>query len=399
MIRIAVVAAGIVLGAGLLASCGSQPTELRLQARSYQTLDSQALENIVLEQASFQLELIAGLPGESGIDALASGRANLALVNNSRPFQKGLRAVMPVHESVLHVLVSEELGSFALTDSLAGLEIFLANGSKAALQVMTLLAERQQLALDDFSLVDEFDPRSTDLIVYFGPINPADIHWHRDGFSLVDLGDTTSSGGVEYLLPRMRSAFIPARTYDIPGNDETLRTLGVMTLLLTHKQTPEQAVYDLVETLIEQKPRFMSVAPSLFSAVTDDFEPLELNFPLHSGARRYLERDEPSTLERYAELINLLVYLTIVVVTGSVAAYRWRAHRKKDRIDDFYLRVLRLHKQADGSNEAELIETLNALEEEAFQSLTNDKLAADESFRIFTDLLTRARQELREKCG
>ncbi len=378
----------------LLPGCGQQQDALRFHAQTFQELEQAPLQEIFAQQTDLELQLVPALPGESGIDALIDGRADLALVNNSRSFHKGLRAVMPVYESVLHVLVSEQLGRFELTDSLRGMDIYIANGSQAGRTVVELMASRQGLAESDLVLVSEFDPQTTDLIIYFGPINPANVRWYQAGYSLVDLGEATSSGGVEYLLPRMRSAIIPARTYDVPGNAETLRTLGVMTLLLTRKEVSEQKIYDLTETLIEQKPRFMSVAPSIFSAVNDSFLPLELNFPLHSGARRYLQRDEPTKLERYAELINLLVYLAILIVTGSVAAYRWRAHLKRDRIDGFYMRTLALRKQGNGENEGELIEALNQLEEEAFQSLINDKLAADESFRIFIELLSRSKQEL-----
>jgi hypothetical protein len=62
------------------------------------------------------------------------------------------------------------------------------------------------------------------------------------------------------------------------------------------------------------------------------------------------------------------------------------------------MRTLALRKQGNGENENELIEELNQLEEEAFQSLVNGKLAADESFRIFTELLSRSRQELFENA-
>ena len=38
-----------------------------------------------------------------------------------------------------------------------------------------------------------------------------------------------------------------------------------------------------------------------------------------------------------------------------------------------------------------LLDELTALEHEAFQALIQERLAADESFRIFTDLLARTR--------
>jgi len=200
---------------------------------------------------------------------------------------------------------------------------------------------------------------------------------------------------VPYLVRNMYSATIPASTYNIPGNDKDLRTIATDTLLVTRKDVPESVIYELTRTLLEQKPRFTAVAPQLFQGINESFDPLEFSFPLHSGARRYLARDEPGFLERYAELINMLVYVTFLVLTGLLALARWRMRRKKDRMDTFYQRVLAIRERAAGEDHAVLIAELYALEHEAFDSLIAERLAANESFRIFTDLMVRTRAELK----
>jgi hypothetical protein len=53
-----------------------------------------------------------------------------------------------------------------------------------------------------------------------------------------------------------------------------------------------------------------------------------------------------------------------------------------------------LRKQAGEDNFRELLDQLSEMEEEAFRSLIEGKLAADESFRILTELLARSRREL-----
>ena len=122
--------------------------------------------------------------------------------------------------------------------------------------------------------------------------------------------------------------------------------------------------------------------------------PQDLSFPLHSGSRRYMERDEPGMLERYAETINMLVYLFFVVLTGGFALARVHSRRKKDRIDEFYSRVMAIRMRAMNEPHGPLLFELQQLELEAFGSLIAEKLAADESFRIFIELLTRAIDEL-----
>ena len=120
---------------------------------------------------------------------------------------------------------------------------------------------------------------------------------------------------------------------------------------------------------------------------------------LHNGARRYLERDEPDFLERYAETMNFLVYLVFLILTGLVGLARWRSQRKKDRIDVFYQRTLVIRNKATPEICAQLLIDLGVLEEEAFQSLIDEKLAADESFSIFTDLVDRVRSDLSRREG
>ena len=166
-------------------------------------------------------------------------------------------------------------------------------------------------------------------------------------------------------------------------------------LLVAHRDTSERAIYNMTRTLIEQKARFAAIAPNIFSWMSEDFDPLELNFPLHSGARRYLERDEPGFLERYAESLNFIVYLAFLLLTGVVALARWQARRKKNRVDTFYARVLEIRERAQHEPREQLIEELGNLEKEAFGLLIAERLAADESFRIFTELLGQVRNELR----
>lgn len=192
----------------------------------------------------------------------------------------------------------------------------------------------------------------------------------------------------------MKSKVIPALTYDLPGNKKALLTVAVDTLLVTRKEVSEATIYKLTQTFLEQKPRFTAIAPHLFSGINESFDPLALNFPLHRGARAYLQRDDPSFIERYAETINLLVYLTFLFISAFLAFTRWRDHRKKDRIDVFYDRVLAIRDEQGKRSTEERLAELQALEREAFSSLIAEKLAANESFRIFTDLLATARTEI-----
>jgi TRAP-type uncharacterized transport system substrate-binding protein len=393
----------VVLMLAVLSGCDELDSEMRLLPPAYQNVDQDALQEIFAERSG--IDLTAAAPGTrmSALDALTNDVADLALVENSASFTPGVRAVLPVYQSVLHVIARKNFEPRDASVPLKGVTIYIADNSGASHRVLEVVAKRQGLTLDQLKFVDSPEGGNVDFILYFGPINPDNPSWYRPGYELVSLAKRLNPerefdrDGVGYIIPKMHAAIIPALTYDIPGNEEPIVTVAADTLLVARSNVPVRLIYELTKTLIEQKPRFTAIAPHLFGDINDSFDPLELSFPLHAGARFYLHRDEPGLLERYAETINLLVYIVFLLLSAGVAFARWRLHRKKDRIDTFYVRALGIQEQATAGNTEELLAQLSALEQEAFKSLIDEKLSANESFRIFTDLLLRVRTDLLAK--
>jgi hypothetical protein len=387
-----------------LFACSSEPYGLRLIPISYQSVDAGALQAIFEQKSHLHIRRAEQDPERRpALERLVEGEADLAFVHNSMPFVSGVRAVLPAHRAVLHVLGDEGLENLDTGISLRGKSVYIANTSPAARALVRLAAMRQKVDEREYRLVDSLEPGMADLVVYLGPIVPEAPAWYRPGYRFTFLQNKPGGSGtrspemVKYLFPGMYATVIPARTYDIPGNEENISTIGTDTLLVTRKDVPERVVYELTRTLLEQKSRFTAVAPQLFREINESFDPLALSFPLHSGARRYIARDEPGLLERYAETINMLVYLMFLLLTGLLGLARWRLRRKKDRIDTFYTRVLAIRERASGEDREQLLDELTRLEDEAFHALIAERLAADESFRIFTDLLVRTRAEVRDR--
>jgi len=161
----------------------------------------------------------------------------------------------------------------------------------------------------------------------------------------------------------------------------------------------KRQIYELTRVLIEQKPRFASVEPALFRWLSADFNAGDLTFPLHSGARQYFERDKPGFLERYADSLNFLVYLVVLLFSGAIAFGRWRARGRKDRIDGFYVRVRELRRAVAFDDPKRLMSELEKIEDDAFAGLIAERLAADDSFRIFTELAEGLRAELKDQIS
>lgn len=393
----------MMLTLAVLSGCDELDNEVRFLPPAYQNVDLDALQEIFAERSG--IELSGVIPGTrmSALEALTNDVTDLALVENSASFTPGVRAVLPVYQSVLHVIARKDFEPQDASQPLKGATIYIADNSGAAHRVIQIVAKRQGVTPDQLRFVDSPESANVDLILYFGPINPDNPSWYRPGYELVSLAKRLNPkhefdrDGVGYIIPKMHAIVIPALTYDIPGNEEPIVSVAADTLLVARSSVPVRLIYDLTKTLIEQKSRFTAIAPHLFGDINESFDPLELSFPLHAGARFYLHRDEPGLLERYAETINLLVYMVFLLLSAGVAFARWRLHRKKDRIDTFYVRALGIQEQANAQNTEELLAQLKALEHEAFQSLIDEKLSANESFRIFTDLLMRVRTDLLAK--
>lgn len=387
----------------MLGACDRSGSTLRMMITDYRQIEPEALQEVIEERSSVRFEL-ADVPAEMRpMDALMENRADLALVENNVAFRPGIRAVLPTFESVLHLAARTNYFDDDPNRTLENADFYVANRSTAGQTFVDLVMHRDGFKPGQYRVTASFEEDKTDFIIYFGPIHPGNTSWLREGFAMISLGAELNprrkfyEEGIGYSAPGMRPKVIPALTYDLPGNEESLLTVAVDTLMVTRKQVPESTIYELTRIFLEQKPRLTSIAPHLFSGINESFDPLDLNFPLHRGARSYLERDDPGFIERYAETINMLVYVSFLLISAFLAFARWRDHRKKDRVDVFYRRVFEVRDGMSDASAAQKLDKLNEIEREAFESLIHEKLSANESFRIFTDLLARTRQEIRER--
>ena len=136
----------------------------------------------------------------------------------------------------------------------------------------------------------------------------------------------------------------------------------------------------------------------LFHGLNDDFDVDKLNYPVHPGTRRYLERNEPSFIERYAEVIGVGFTIAFTLIGALVTLRNWNIQRKKDRIDVYYEKLLQIRRSIpriespEGVNRT--LTEVRDIQEEAFQLLIDEKVSADESFRIFITLCNDVAREV-----
>jgi hypothetical protein len=201
------------------------------------------------------------------------------------------------------------------------------------------------------------------------------------------------------LNPSLRAFILPAGIY--PGvSDEPVVTLAVDKLLVARRDVPAPVIYDLISEVIRLKPALAANHPSIFHSLGGNFDSSDSTFVLHSGAQSYIERDEPSVYERYSGVAEVMVTIFFALLSGGYAAIRIYNLRRKNRIDRFYSAAIKLRQSVNDATPVtqrrETISRVRALQTEAFELLVDEKLAADESFRIFITLSNDIIDELKE---
>ena len=130
--------------------------------------------------------------------------------------------------------------------------------------------------------------------------------------------------------------------------------------------------------------------PGIFQQLSADFDVSRSRYIVHPGTQAYLQRSEPSVYERFSGVAEVAVTLLIALASAVFAGVRILRMRRKNRIDRFYAATIDIRNSVrDSKDPAEhqlAVTKLRELQDKAFDQLVDEKLAADESFRIFISL-------------
>jgi hypothetical protein len=262
------------------------------------------------------------------------------------------------------------------------------------------------MSAEDFSYLDSAD-QVPDVFVVFAPISPDRMEEFAD-FRLLSLGssaDINQGGSVDAMTlmnPQLEPFVIPIGTY-LDATPEPILTVAVDMLLVARANLDEAIVYDFVHELLRLRPALAALRPGLFRTVSDDIGSSNSTFILHKGLLAYTERDAPTIYERYSGIAEVAVTVLIALISAVFAGVRIFRMRRKNRIDVFYAdaMAIRLTVSESASNEARetASQNIRKLQTTAFEMLIDEKLAADESFRIFISLSNDILQELGAAAG
>ena len=387
----------------LLAGCGEQRNTFRLLDPA-QPFDHEIAAKLaaVFEQNSRHRIEIVPLPAdyETPLDALEAGYADLAFASNVQPYREGITTVMPLYPTVLHIVYREDRPADSAANLFRGATVNAGPAGSASRQLLADILDGLELRDDEITFA-ESTARLPDVSVLYLPISPKSIEGALEEAGATDayrflslgaVGDIGTGSLVDravLLNPRMSPFVIPVGTYgNIPR--EPVLTLAVNKLLVSAPRLDAAVVYDLIGEVRRLQPALAATHPLSFRDLTREFDASDSTFVLHPGAQAFTQRDEPTFYERYSGVAEVLVTLVIGLISGGYAVIQIYNRRRKNRIDGFYRDVMAIRdsisERSSAADRAAAVERVRALQNEAFELLMREKLAADESFRIFVTL-------------
>ncbi|MEL7451023.1 MAG: hypothetical protein AAFN78_17545, partial [Pseudomonadota bacterium] len=159
----------------------------------------------------------------------------------------------------------------------------------------------------------------------------------------------------------------------------------------------DDAAYAIAEQLVANAQALSNYYPLLTQELHTAFDPGMLALPLHPGARRFINRDEPSFFEENTDIFALSFTLFAALTSALIALYRARKQRKKDRVDVYYRQIIDLRKRMEGRTSLEELQAVAAgvreVQEEVFGLLIDERLNADDTLTLFLDLSNQVLKE------
>jgi len=386
-----------------LTSCSQQQHDFRLLVPALPFDQEIAAELVeVFEQNSSHSITLVPVPdsAETALDAIESGYADLAFASNAQPYRQGVTTVMPLYPTVLHILYRSGRDTSNLRSLLHGASVYAGPVGSSSRQLMTTILVGLDMTETDVSFVKDA-AELPDVVVLYMPISPDRIAARLEEIGAVreyrmlsfgvpdDIGTGSSIDRAVLLNPRLSPFVLPIGTYG-DMTPEPVVTLAVDKMLVASSDLSDAVVYDIINEILRLQPALATNRPMLFQHLSDEFGASGSTFVLHPGAQAFTQRDAPNFYERYSGVAEVLVTLVIGVISGIYAVAQIYHRRRKNRIDVFYTDVIALRdsitKQSGAAERAAAVEKVRELQNNAFAMLVDEKLAADESFRIFITL-------------
>ena len=350
------------------------------------------------------IHLIEGVGTDANLDSLEQNKIDIALVENYVNHRDGVNSAFSVYSEVLHIFYQEGLDASSFESLMYDKLLYIGREESPTYNLMMDLFDFY--GLDPSRISVTFNMAESSVVVELTNLFTKSELQNYQGFKLFsfdqveNIGNASVVEGIALKYPRLEPFVIPQKSY-WDFTQEPIVTLSVDLVMMVRSGMLEVSVNDFTKTMLRNRQIFTSIDPLIFNGLREDFDQSKLNIPLHEGARTFLDRDEPSFIERYAELGGVILSIVIALWSGIVSLTKWQAQKKKDKIDEFYEdlmniknKISSMQKVADGMS---MVKRVQMAQNKAFEMLIAEKLVANDSFRIYMELSKETINELRGK--
>lgn len=353
-----------------------------------------------LNSNGWEIEILSG--GEyfgvkNNIKALQEGSVDFAFVPNDLVNDGGtmdIKTVLPLFPDLSYIFYREDLHPVDFEDLITNNAILMSDDDERfymnlfnyyGIDTDSLNINKLNFRDSVEGVVQEINNGKNNVICIFAAIHNPHVNKLIDNgweiFSLGDINFSNRGSSVEGFCmnyPRTEPFIVPKNFF---GRKPTypIYTVSVNQLIVTNSKMDDSFIFDFVSAVYTSKQQ-LSQEQILCTHIKEDFDRNALNFPLHQGTVDFLERDQPSFFERYAEAFGVIFSILVVAFGGFTSLKKIR----KERIDKYYKRVMNCKN----------VDELEELSNEAVSQLQNEKLTADESFTIFLNLVEKRRREI-----
>jgi TRAP transporter TAXI family solute receptor len=328
------------------------------------------------------------------------GEVDLAIIQSDTEAPSSARLITPLFDEALHVLVASRLADrISGIGDLEGRRVSLGATDSGTRQVAEPILAHFEIepaedrALDPADAVAQLEAGELDVVFALTALpSPAVAEVAGGGqVRFLTLGDAQERGNeadaLALVFPRLHATTIPRGTYGrVPVRP--VRTVGVRAQLIGDGGLDDALVQEMTATLFARRGRLNDTAHDLSfgDLLRESYTPGTTGLAYHPGAVAYYERFQPPFIVEYAEPMSLGFTLLVAVWSAVLALRGWIRRVRKNRIDAYYVEVVRDALDLSRAGPEELLarrDRLVNVRERAFTDLVEERLEADESFTIF----------------
>ena len=383
----------------------------------YHSLAKEMKNVIEAQHSDISIELMSSAGSNENIERLDSGEVELAMVQNDARGGIAVRSIAGLYPEVLHLVCRKDAGIQSLSD-LEGKSIGIgAIGSGTEQFASELLSfvgvspQSDQIHRMKFSeAITQLQTGKLDAGFFLVGVGAAVIPeaWKKGQLFLVPLTvDSVDSmppeeaahaftDGFRIHYPYVSPTTVPMMAYN--GRPKRpVPAMSVKAVFVCRDGVGSDIISRITRTLFEQR-AVLSQKESALSNLDEQASQEHLQFPIHEGAEYFYRRREPGFLAEHAEAMGFV--LTAIIIGWSVVTWgqRYYAQHRKNRIDKFYKEVnvvtRKLNSITDllGVNQLEV--HLNDIRQRASTELVEEKLAADNAYLIYQNMLNGCQEAL-----